>query len=82
MTRRFTPRASPPPQTPAPYDLAQAVQEFQHKYAENVVRLADGDIEQAAALLGITPQKTRRLISQAPQHQLTHSAYHAQGATS
>ena len=48
------------------------MQEFQRKYAENVVRLADGDIEQAAALLGISPQETRGLISQAPQHQLTH----------
>lgn len=72
MFRSSLPRASPPRQTPAPYDLARAVQEFQRKYAENVVRLANGDIEQAAALLGISPQETRGLISQAPQHQLTH----------
>ena len=64
--------SAPPRQPPAPYDFAQAVQEFQRKYAENVVRLTDGDIEQAAALLGISPQETRGLISQPPQHQLTY----------
>ena len=67
MAQRYAPRASPPRQaksSDAPYSLARAVQEFKCKYVENILRLTNGDCDEAAALLGIAPQEVRELIAQ------------------
>ena len=70
MPHHAAPRASPPRQIrliDAPYSLARAVEEFERKYVENVIRLTEGNLDEAAALLGIAPQEMCDLV--APQTQ-------------
>ena len=70
MPHHAAPRASPPRRIRsinAPYSLARAVEDFERKYIENVIRLADGNLDEAAALLGLAPQEIRDLV--APQTQ-------------
>ena len=67
MQPRVAPRASPPSRMSspdAPYSLLKAVQEFERRYIENVIRLADGNVDEAAALLGLAPQDIRDLVAQ------------------
>jgi len=68
MPHRAASRASPPRRAcspDAPYSLTRAVQEFERKYIENIIRLTDGNLDEAAALLGLAPQELRDLV--APQ---------------
>ncbi|GAK53740.1 response regulator containing CheY-like receiver [Candidatus Moduliflexus flocculans] len=70
MQHRAAPRASPPRQIcspDAPYCLTKAVREFERKYVANIVRLTDGNLDEAAALLGIAPQDIRDFVSQQTQ---------------
>ena len=64
MPRRTASRASPHPiySPDAPYSLINAVREFEHRYVENVMHLTDGNLDEAAALLGIAPQELRDFV--------------------
>ena len=64
---RHAPRASPPRRIrsiDAPYSLARAVEDFERKYIENVIRLADGNLDEAAALLGLAPQTQQPALAE------------------
>ena len=49
---------------PSPFNLRQAVKRFERGFVQNVLQLAQGDIEMAAQLLEIPPDLLARKLRQ------------------
>ena len=55
----------------SPFDLHEALLSFERKYIQNILTLAEGDIERAAQMLGIHSHALRRKLRDVQRDEYT-----------